>query len=211
MSTGHGGLLLWQQGQKATAGAATIEAVAVLEVAVAAAVVVVVVVVVVRRAVAPERHVVPQRWLVHTTAPGIAPDDRKRLDLVIHGAAPLGGAPCCICCDATLVLLRTRDGEPHPGATAQHGVVLCSAFRRKHATHTELTAGAARTLRIPARSAGNWVGDCSPTQYGWSGASSLRRLCVSVGSSSSSSSSSMSRRRRSSSCNTSGRRSSGLG
>ena len=31
---------------------------------------------------------VPQQWLVNTTAPGIAPDDRKRLDLVIYGAAP---------------------------------------------------------------------------------------------------------------------------
>ena len=34
----------------------------------------------------------PQQWLVNTTAPGIAPDDRRRFDLVIYGAAPLGGA-----------------------------------------------------------------------------------------------------------------------
>ena len=36
---------------------------------------------VVREAVGPEGHVVPQQWLVNTTAPGIAPDDRRRLDL----------------------------------------------------------------------------------------------------------------------------------
>ena len=51
-------------------------------------------------AVGPEGHVVPQQWLVNTTAPGIAPDDRRRLDLVIYGATPLGGA---LSCDATLV------------------------------------------------------------------------------------------------------------
>ena len=36
-----------------------------------------------RDAVGPGGHVVPQEWLVHTTAPGVASDDRRRLDLVI--------------------------------------------------------------------------------------------------------------------------------
>ena len=70
-----------------------------------------------REAVGPEGHVVPQQWLVNTTAPGIAPDDRRRLDLVIYGAAPLKGG--ALCCDATLVSPLARDGEPHPGAAAQ--------------------------------------------------------------------------------------------
>ena len=48
-------------------------------------------------------HVVPQQWLAHTTAPGVASDDRRRLDLVIYGATPLGGA---VCCDATLMIPR---------------------------------------------------------------------------------------------------------
>ncbi|CAE7256258.1 ccdc135 [Symbiodinium natans] len=71
---------------------------------------------------------------------GRAPDDRRRLDLVIYGAAQLGGV---LCCDATLVSpltrddtrsfkdmsLSTRDGEPHPGAAAQDGAVLHTAGR----------------------------------------------------------------------------------
>ena len=42
--------------------------------------------------------------------PGIASADRQRLDFVIYGATPLGGA---ICCDATLVSPLRRDGTPH--------------------------------------------------------------------------------------------------
>ena len=71
-----------------------------------------------REAVGPEAHMAPQQWLVNTTAPGIAPDDRRPLDLVIYGAAPLGGA---LCCDTTLVSPLTRDGEPHRGVAAQDG------------------------------------------------------------------------------------------
>ena len=61
-----------------------------------------------REAVGPEGHVVPQQWLAHTTAPGAASDDRRRLDLVIYGATPLGEA---ICCDATLVSPLRRDEQ----------------------------------------------------------------------------------------------------
>ena len=88
---------------------------------------------------------VPEQWLVNTTAPGIAPDDPRRLDLVIYGAAPLGGA---LCCDATLVSPLARDGEPHPGAAAQDGAVLRTAYRRKHATHPELATGSTQTLCV---------------------------------------------------------------
>ena len=45
-----------------------------------------------REAVSPEGHVVPQQWIANTTAPGVAADDRRRLDLVIYGATPMGGA-----------------------------------------------------------------------------------------------------------------------
>ena len=36
-----------------------------------------------REAVGAEGQVVPQQWLVHTTAPGVRAEDRRRLDLVI--------------------------------------------------------------------------------------------------------------------------------
>ena len=110
-----------------------------------------------REAVGPEGHVVPQQWLVNTTAPGIAPDDRRRLDLVIYGAAPLGGA---LCCDATLVSPLAHDGEPHPGAAAQDGAVLRTAYRRKHATYPELATGGAQTLCVlGCEVGGRWNAD----------------------------------------------------
>ena len=46
---------------------------------------------VVRKAIGPEGRVVPQQWLANTTAPGVAADDRRRLDFVIYGAAARRG------------------------------------------------------------------------------------------------------------------------
>ena len=106
-----------------------------------------------REAVVPGGHVVPQQWLVNTTAPGIAPDDRQRLDLVIYGATPLDGA---LCCDATLVSPLTRDGEPHPGVAA----VLRTAYRGKQATYPELAAGGAPELCVlGCEVGGRWNAD----------------------------------------------------
>ena len=66
---------------------------------------------VVREAVGPEGQVVPQQWLVRAPAPGVDPDDRRRLDFVAYGATQLGEA---LCCDVTLVSPLTRDGRPQP-------------------------------------------------------------------------------------------------
>eukprot|EP00439_Symbiodinium_sp_Y106_P078982 s3234_g17.t1 len=111
---------------------------------------------------------VPQQWLVNTTAPGIAPDDRRRLDLVIYGAAPLGGA---LCCDVTFVSLLTH--EPHRAAAAQDGTILGTA-----------TPSSLQAARKPcACSVATWTGGGTRTQCSWSGASlpsartELRRLC----------------------------------
>ena len=43
-----------------------------------------------REAVGPEGRVVPQQGLSRTTAPGVSPDNRRRLDLVVYGAAERG-------------------------------------------------------------------------------------------------------------------------
>ena len=69
-------------------------------------------------AVGPEGQVVPQQWLAHTTAPGVQPQDRRRLDLVVYGATTRGGA---LCCDVTLVSLPTRTGHPQPCAIQVDG------------------------------------------------------------------------------------------
>ena len=45
-----------------------------------------------REAVGPEGRVVPQQWLTTTAAPGVHSDDRRRLDLVVHGATAMGHA-----------------------------------------------------------------------------------------------------------------------
>ena len=56
-----------------------------------------------REAVGPEGQIVPQQWLARTSAPGVDPADRRRLDFVAYGATPLGEA---LCCDVTLVSSR---------------------------------------------------------------------------------------------------------
>ena len=51
-----------------------------------------------REAVGADGQVVPQQWVCNTTVPGVAPNDRRRLDLVIYGATPMGGVagpPSC--------------------------------------------------------------------------------------------------------------------
>ena len=80
-----------------------------------------------REAVGPERHVVPQQWLMHTSAPG-----------VLACASPQGLA---LCCDATLVSSVTSEGVPHPRAEHTAGVALLTAERRKHATYPDLRLG----------------------------------------------------------------------
>ena len=88
-----------------------------------------------REAVGAEGQVVPQQWLVHTTAPGVRADDRRRLDVVIYGATANGTA---LCCDATLVSPLTRTGQPQPCTADVDGAALRTAERRKAATYPEL-------------------------------------------------------------------------
>ena len=87
-----------------------------------------------REAVGPEGQVVPQQWLVRTPAPGVDPDDRRRLDFVAYGATQLGEA---LCCDVTLVSPLTRDGRPQPSSTPRDGSALAIAERRKRAAYPE--------------------------------------------------------------------------
>ena len=80
-----------------------------------------------REAVGAEEQVVPQQWLANTTAAGVNPNDRRRLDLVVHGASATGAA---LCCDATLVSPLHRNGLAHAGAAEEDGVALQAARRR---------------------------------------------------------------------------------
>ena len=83
-------------------------------------------------------EVVLQQWLVPTPAPGVQPQDRRRLDLIVYGATTRGGA---LCCDATLVSPLTRTGHPQPRAVQIDGAALQVAERRKQAAYPELTRG----------------------------------------------------------------------
>ena len=85
--------------------------------------------------IGPEGQVVPQQWLVRTPAPGVDPDDRRRLDFVAYGATQLGEA---LCCDVTLVSPLTHDGRPQPSSTSRDGAALAIAERRKRAAYPEL-------------------------------------------------------------------------
>ena len=107
-----------------------------------------------REAVGADGQVVPQQWLCATTAPGVAPDDRRRLDLVICGASPMGGA---LCCDATLVSPLTRTGQPQPGTVEDDGAMLRVAERRKRAAYPELSSGSPqRLLVLSSEIGGRW-------------------------------------------------------
>ena len=70
---------------------------------------------------------------------------------------PLGGA---LCCDETFVSPLTRDDEAHPGAAAQDGAVLRTAYRRKQATYPELATGGAQELCVlGCEVGGRWSAD----------------------------------------------------
>ena len=120
-----------------------------------------------REAVGPDGQVVPQQWLAHTTAPNVRSDDRRRLDLVVYGATPLGGA---LCCDATLVSLLTRTGLPQPCAAAHDGAALRVAERRKNAAYPELNSGPQQLVVLGSEVGGRWNG---PVRTSWSETSSV--------------------------------------
>ena len=109
---------------------------------------------VVREALGPEGQVVPQQWLVRTPAPGVDPDDRRRLDFVAYGATQLGEA---LCCDVTLVSPLARDGRPQPSSTTRDGAALAVAERRKRAAYPELLRrGPQRLCVLACETGGRW-------------------------------------------------------
>ena len=108
-----------------------------------------------REALGPEARVVPQQWLAHTTAPGVAADDRRRLDFVLYGATRLGEA---LCCDVTLVSPLRRNGRPQPRAAERDGAVLAGARRRKETRYPELAGPGPQRLVVLACEVGGRFG-----------------------------------------------------
>ena len=107
--------------------------------------------------VGAEGHVVPQQRLSHTSAPGVPTSDRRRLDLVVYGASPLGLA---LCCDATLVSPITGTSTPHPRAEHTPGIALRMAESRKRATYPELQRGGGQRLfDLAVEVGGRWNAD----------------------------------------------------
>ena len=95
-----------------------------------------------REAVGAEGQVVPQQWLVHTTAPGVRAEDRRRRHLR-SDAQRLRA----VLRDATLVSPLTRTGQPQPCAADVDGAALRTAERRKAATYPELQGAGPQKLR----------------------------------------------------------------
>ena len=108
-----------------------------------------------REALGPEARVVPQQWLAHTTAPGVAADDRRRLDFVLYGATRLGEA---LCCDVTLVSPLRRNGRPQPRAAEHDGAVLAGARRRRETRYPELAGPGPQRLVVLACEVGGRFG-----------------------------------------------------
>ena len=88
-----------------------------------------------------EGRVVPQQWLVHTTAPGIPADDRHRLDFVLYGATMRGEV---LCCDVTLVSPLRADGRPQPGSCDRDGAAI-EVARRANSRGTPSSPGPDRS------------------------------------------------------------------
>lgn len=96
-----------------------------------------------REAIGADGRVVPQQWIASLNVPGVSSTDRRRLDLVIYGATPLGEA---LCCDATLVSALTRGGAPIP--PEQRTMTLLPSPRR-----ASENSGRTRSCSNEARSA----------------------------------------------------------
>ena len=91
-----------------------------------------------REAVGAEGRVVPQQWLLHTTAPGIPADDRRRLDFVLYGAARRCAAmsrschPCARTgCRSREVAIVTARQSKSRGAGNSHGTLSMLGPDRK--------------------------------------------------------------------------------
>ena len=111
-----------------------------------------------REAVGADGRVVPQQWIASLNLPGVSSTDRRRLDLVIYGATPLGEA---LCCDATLVSAPTRGGAPIPRAADNDAVAIATARQRKQRAYPELLQrGAQRLLVLATELGGRWSGEC---------------------------------------------------
>ena len=109
-----------------------------------------------REALGADGQVIPQQWLAHTTAPDVGAEDRRRLDLLVYGATPHGGA---LCCDATLASPLMRTGHLQPCTATIDGAALRVAERRKHAAYPELAcAGTQKLVVLGLELSGRWNG-----------------------------------------------------
>ena len=109
-----------------------------------------------REAVGAEGQVLPQPWLANTTA-NVPAHDRRRLDMVVYGADPLGRAQCC---DVTLVSPISRVGQPQPRADVRDGACVRRARRRKRRVYPELLRGGPHALVVLAGEiGGRWHRD----------------------------------------------------
>ena len=115
-----------------------------------------------REAVGAEGQVVPQQWLAHTTAPGVRPDDRRRLDMVVYGAtantrSALLRRHACVAADPRRSPTAARGYRRRRGATGR-GAPQADGLPRTHMRRRDLVH--LRAQRAPpavrAAAAGGW-------------------------------------------------------
>ena len=106
-----------------------------------------------REAMGSEGQVVPQQWLAHTTAPHVGTQDRRRLDLVVHGARSTAGERSA----ATLRLCpRSRDRGPHSHAQRPWTAPCCAWPSAASVPHTLVRRGPQTLVVLGSEVWGRW-------------------------------------------------------
>ena len=97
-----------------------------------------------------------------TTLPGIAPADRRQLEIIATGLPLARGVP--LGCDVTLVSPLHTNGSPWRGADTQHSVAIERGERDKAATYPELVNSDQVLLRtLACEVGGRWSTECLRT------------------------------------------------
>ena len=88
------------------------------------------------------------QFLRDMNLPGVSPNDRRKLEVVVNGLPLYHGAQVGI--DATIVSPVRGDGQPRPTADSRDGVALQTALRAKRRRYRDLQSSQRCRLLVAA-------------------------------------------------------------